>query len=165
MGVLVELVMKRDVLALAPEMSLKQMDRALLKHHVSGAPVVDRGRLVGIASLADVIRLLYQDQSEAARVSDIYSSPFPIPVPALEALAKDSQRITKHLAESRVRDVMTPNPLTVSPSDDVETAARLMATERIHRVPVVQDDELVGIVSSLDIMRLVGDRGLAGGSQ
>ena len=56
---------------------------------------------------------------------------------------------------------MTPDPLTVSPTDDIEAAARLMATEHIHRVPVVQDDELVGVVSSLDIVRLVGDHGLA----
>lgn len=164
MGTPVELVMKRGVLALAPEMSLKQMDQVLLENQVSGAPVVDRGHLVGVASRADAIRVLYEDQSEAARVSDVYSSPFPIPLAALEVLAEDARRITKHLANTRVRDVMTVDPVTVSPSDDVEAAARLMAKRGIHRVPVVQgDDELVGIVSSIDIMRLVGDRGLAEG--
>lgn len=161
MGVPVEQVMTRDVLALAPDMSLKQMDSVLLEHRVSGAPVVDRGRLVGVASRADVIRLIYEDQSEAARVADIYTSPFPIPIAALEVLAKDSKRIMEHMASSRVRDVMTANPLTASPGDDIEKVAQLMATEGVHRVPVVQDDELVGIVSSLDIVRLVGERGLA----
>lgn len=163
MGNPIELLMVRDVLVLDPAMTVKQMDGALLSRNVSGAPVVDGGRLVGVVSRADALRALYEDQREAARISDFYTSPLPLPLPALEVLEKDSRRVTRHLAELRVRDIMTPDPLTVSPNDDVSLVARLMASERVHRIPVVEEGALVGIVSSLDIVAFVARVGLAEG--
>ena len=163
MGAPIEWIMTRDVLVLDPAMTVKQMDRALLDRGVSGAPVVEGRRLVGVVSRADVVRALYGDQEEAARISDFYTSPLPLPLPALEQLERDSRRVTRHLAELRVRDIMTPHPLTVSPNDDVAVVATLMTSERVHRIPVVEDGELVGIVSSLDIVECVarGDFGAA----
>jgi len=163
MGVPVELVMTRDVVVLRPDMSVIQADRMLLQKHVSGAPVVDGQRLVGVMSRADAVRALYEDQREAARISDFYTSPLPIPLPALELLAKNSQHLAEHIAKRRVSEIMTADPITVGPRDDLETISRLMATERIHRLPVVDDDELVGIVTSLDIVRMVAVHGLAEG--
>ena len=57
------------------------------------------------------------------------------------------------------RDVMTPVVLTIPASTPVAFAAALMCFERVHRLPVVDDQDpeaLVGIVSSLDVMRFVG---------
>jgi len=162
MGVPIELVMTRDVLVVRPEMTLKQLDRALLDRGVSGAPVVEGEGLVGVVSRADVVRAFYQEQREAARISDFYTSPFPIPVPALERLAQDSKRLATHMTELRVRDVMSREPLTVSVDDDLEHVARLMADRHVHRVPVVSTGgRLLGIVTSLDIVRQVAERGLA----
>lgn len=161
MGIAVERVMTRDVLTLFPDMTLKQMDQALLERHVSGAPVVDGRRLVGVASRADALRALYEEQAQAARITDVYSSPYPIPLAALEELSKQSRKVAEHLATTRVRDIMTTDPLTARPGDDVEVVARVMASERVHRLPIVEDGELVGIVSALDLVRLVAERGLA----
>ena len=163
MAVLIEEVMTRDVLSVQPEMTVKQMDRALLDRNVSGAPVLEGQRLVGVVSRADAVRALYDDQSQATRISDFYTSPFPIPLPALDQLEKDSRRITQHLATLRVREIMTTDPLTVAPSDSVEVVAHMMVSERVHRVPVVDEGELVGIVSSLDIVGCVASRGLGTG--
>lgn len=160
MGVTVGEVMTRDVATVSPDMNLKDVDRFLLEREVSGAPVVDGDRLLGIVSRTDVIRVLYDEQREAQRVSDFYTSPFPIPISALEHLAKDSRQIAEHLIKRKVREVMTPNPLTVSPSDDIQWVARLMDSQRIHRVLVTEDERLVGILSSLDIVRLVSEVGL-----
>ena len=160
MGLPVELVMTRDVVVLRPDMSLIQADRTLLQRHVSGAPVVEGSKLVGVMSRADAVRVLYEDQREAARISDFYTSPLPIPLPALELLAKDSQHLAEQIARRRVGEIMTSDPITVGPLDDLETVANLMSTERIHRLPVVDDDELVGIVTSLDVVRMVALHGL-----
>ena len=70
MSMTVEQAMTHEVDTLSPEMTLKDMDRVLLDAGISGAPVVDGGRLVGIASRADVIRLLYREQKQAQRVQD-----------------------------------------------------------------------------------------------
>ena len=161
MGVTVAEVMTRDVATLSPEMTLREMDRIFVERQVSGAPVVEGERLVGIVSQADVVRILYDEQSKAQQVSDFYGSPFPIGIPALDQLAKDSRKIADHLTKRTVGEVMIPDPLTMSPSDDVESVARLMIKEKIHRVLVTEEERLVGIVSSLDIVRLVAEVGLA----
>ena len=111
MGVTVGEVMTRDVATVSPDMNLKDVDRFLLEREVSGAPVVDGDRLLGIVSRTDVIRVLYDEQREAQRVSDFYTSPFPIPISALEHLAKDSRQIAEHLIKRKVSEVMTPDPL------------------------------------------------------
>ncbi len=160
MGVTVGEVMTRDVATVSPGMTLKDVDRFLLEREVSGAPVVDGDRLLGIVSRTDVIRVLYDEQREAQRVSDFYTSPFPIPISALQHLAKDSRQIAEHLIKRKVSEVMTPDPLTVSPSDDIQWVARLMDSQRIHRVLVTEDERLVGILSSLDIVRLVSEVGV-----
>ena len=154
-------IMTRDVATLSPEMTLKEMDRIFVERQVSGAPVVDGERLVGVVSQADVVRLLYDEQKKAQQVSDFYGSPFPIAISALDQLAKNSRKIADHLTKQKVGELMIPYPLTVRPSDAVESVARLMVSERIHRVLVTEDERLVGIVSSLDIARLVAEVGLA----
>ena len=54
----------------------------------------------------------------------------------------------------RVRDKMTLNPITVEPSTPVAEALRLMEGRKIRRLPVLQDGQLVGIVTLLDLMRV-----------
>ena len=51
----------------------------------------------------------------------------------------------------RVRDVMTPGVVTVSPYDDIGTASRIMAESQIRRLPVCQDGALVGMLSLGDL--------------
>ena len=154
-------VMTVDVRTVSPDMTLTELDRVLLAGGIGGAPVVEKDRLVGIVSRADIVNLLYDEQREASRVSDFYSSPFPIPVPALEHLARDSRKIADRMTKLKVREVMSADPVTVGPDEDVREVARLMNREAFHHVPVVEGDRLVGIVSSLDLVALVAEHGLA----
>jgi CBS domain-containing protein len=147
--------MTQDVVTLDPEMTLTELDRVLLSYGVSGGPVVEGGVVVGVVSRSDVIRALYEEQTEAARVSGFYTSPFPIPIPALEHLARDSRRIADRMTKMRVREIMTSDVKSVAPGDPVEVVARMLATGGHHRVPVLEGGRLVGIVTSLDIVRLV----------
>jgi CBS domain-containing protein len=160
MSLTVSEIMTREVYTLSPEMTLTQMDRLLLEHRKSGAPVVEDGKLIGVASRTDVIRALFREQEQAERVSAAYQSPFLVSIPTLERLARDSRTITEHMIKLRVREVMTPNPRTVSPGDTVQHAARLMVSQGFHRLPVVERGRLAGIVSSLDLARLIAERGV-----
>ena len=59
-----------------------------------------------------------------------------------------------------IRDVMTPNPRCVSPTDSVENAARIMRDEDTGAVPVVENGRPVGMVTDRDIVvRVVADGG------
>ncbi|MGH7617950.1 MAG: CBS domain-containing protein, partial [Gemmatimonadaceae bacterium] len=60
-----------------------------------------------------------------------------------------------------VSEIMTRTPLCTLPSDaDTHAAAALMTEQGIHRILVVDDDQLVGIVSSLDVARAVAEHKL-----
>lgn len=61
-----------------------------------------------------------------------------------------------------IRDIMTPNPRTVSPDDSIESAARIMRDEDTGAVPVVQDGRPVGMLTDRDIViRVVAEGGRA----
>jgi predicted transcriptional regulator len=155
-------IMTRDVVTLDSQMTLTQLDRVLVSENVSGGPVLEDGAVVGVVSRTDVIRTLYDEQMAAANVSGFYGSPYPIPIPALEHLAQDSRRIADHMTTMQVCEIMSRDVKSVGPDDDVEAVARLMAAEGYHRVPVLEGTRLVGIVTSLDVVRLVGQVGLGG---
>ena len=56
-------------------------------------------------------------------------------------------------AETKVKEVMTPNPVTVKPKDDLKTALERMVVRGVGRLPVVENDKLVGIITKGDIIR------------
>jgi CBS domain-containing protein len=154
--------MTQEVVTLDPDMTLKEVDRVLLSYGVSGGPVVEDGVLIGLISRTDVIRFLYAEQAEAAKISGYYTSPFPIAIPALERLAQDSRKIADHMTKEKVRNIMSTDVRSVGPNDDVQAVAAKMASEGFHRMPVLDEGALVGIVTSIDLVRLLGQVGLAG---
>lgn len=58
---------------------------------------------------------------------------------------------SKHPGSTKVTDIMSSNLVTVAPDTSVEEAAELMATEQIRRLPVVQDNKLIGMISLGDL--------------
>jgi CBS domain-containing protein len=61
-------------------------------------------------------------------------------------------------AEVNVGDVMTRNPVTISPDDEILAAARVMSERRIRHLPIVQGDNLLGIVGIREVMRTLVER-------
>lgn len=53
--------------------------------------------------------------------------------------------------ESKLKDFMTQSPVTISPDTDIHLAASIMAEHQIRRLPVVQNDQLLGIVTLGDL--------------
>lgn len=101
-------------------------------HHL---PVVEEdGKLVGIVSLTDVLRASDAEHED--------STP---------AVNRELQ-----LAQVSVVDVMIRNPVAVDPSMPIDEAARCMMRESINCLPVVEAGELVGIVTSFDMLGLIG---------
>jgi CBS domain-containing protein len=65
----------------------------------------------------------------------------------------------------KIRDVMTPNPRTVSPDDTVQTAARIMQAEDTGAVPVVTNGRVLAVVTDRDIVVRVVAEGVSTGSR
>lgn len=148
-------LMETNIVTTTPYATLKDVDELFNLHAISGAPVLDDGVVVGVISQSDVVRVLYDQQEAASEVSQYFLSPFPIALPSVAALARERSKIVDRLITTTVAEAMTGVPVTVAPNDDVRDAAQKMVDARIHRVLVVDDGELVGILSALDLAGLV----------
>ncbi|HMQ50057.1 MAG TPA: CBS domain-containing protein [Saprospiraceae bacterium] len=98
-------------------------------HHL---PVVQQGnKLIGIISKEDVAALTYLMSMNTSGVTF-------------------SKNEYQHLLAS---DIMTKSPLTLDPDDSVGLAADIFLANKFHAVPIVEDGELVGIVTTHDLLR------------
>lgn len=123
--------MAREVITVGPEQSVAAAREIMWNRHVRHLPVVDRGHLVGMISDRDV-----RGPDVAAAV-------------ALSSIQRDI------LAGSQrpVRTLMTTGVQTVWPRDTIVYAASLMAQWKIGALPVVDDDRLIGIITTTDCLR------------
>lgn len=159
-------VMTPDVLTVTADLTLRELARFLVDHEISGVPVVDgRGRLLGLVSLADVVRAAAEEEREGGTAPRKLTTR---PPEALELLfAEDDEEpvVEEELADEelaeqppvRVADIMSTRLLTVAPVAPVEQIARAMLQARFHRVLVTDGEKLVGVITSMDLVRVLAD--------
>jgi CBS domain-containing protein len=124
-------LMKTDVAVVHEDASISEAVIRLADAHVHGVPVVNhRGRVLGVLSSSDIVQAT-AECSDAARH------------PVLEDIS--------------VRDIMSTPPRTIRPEDDVRVAARDMLRHDVHRLFVISGKELVGVLSTSDVVRAVAD--------
>lgn len=150
-------VMKTGVRVVPPEMPLAELEEVLLRERIGGAPVVDDGKLVGIISRSDIVKHLQVAQSQAEAVSAFYLEPFD----AEEIRPSDRTRVADAIAsrwkDATVADAMSRDIVSVSPDEPIGVAARRMLQRRVHRLLVMDGTEVLGILSSLDLIRLFAE--------
>ncbi len=150
--------MTRDPVVLSPAMTLEQAAERFVQHEISGAPVVDeRGRLVGILSESDILSHLRRLAEETLGKRYLTSR-----VHSLDLLAflgeRDHQAVEavyRQLRASKVSDVMTRHVRSVKPTDSLETVAAAMIEHDVNRLPVVDMDRVVGIITRADLARVL----------
>lgn len=147
-------VMTSDVVCVHPDLGIEVLIETMLDRGFSGAPVVDQeGRPVGIVSKTDLLRELH-DRGDAPEAD--------LPRLRTRSGREFALRSGFHMAEltrATVGDVMMPVAFTLSETAPISQAAALMSFEGVHRVPVVSlAGTVVGIVSSLDILRWLAEK-------
>ena len=153
-------VMKTEVRTVSPDVSLTELDKLFIENRVTGFPVVESERLVGVVSRSDIVRKIVTEQSYAEYVSDYYRDvgSFDEPRPA-DTQPELGSQVGSRMASATVRDVMSRDPVTVSADDHVSRVAEQLVERQIHRVPVIASDgRLAGIITSLDLVGLLIDR-------
>jgi CBS domain-containing protein len=134
-------VMTSPVVSVGPDTSLLEAGELMLKHDISGLPVLDKeARLVGLISERDFLRPIGSGPD--------YKRPRWFQ--ALTGQAKDGFR---RQADRKVADVMTADPVTITEETPLEQVVGLMDHHCIHRLPVMRGAKLVGIVSRADLLR------------
>ena len=135
-------VMTRKVISVASDASAMQAGTLMLKHQISGLPVVDSsGVLLGIISEGDFLRRAELGTQRSR--------------PRWLAFLIGPGRLASeyvHACGRKVKEIMTPNPYTVTEATPVTEVVQLMERHRIKRVPVVCGRRLVGIVSRADLL-------------
>jgi CBS domain-containing protein len=141
-------VMNTRVLTVRPDMTARELAGFLVENQISGAPVLDaHGKLVGVVSLTDIA------QSDAER------APEEPPAHGWEgkAMAEEMRGLHMEAEGPLVSDLMTPTVYAVPVDTPVSLLARTMVSGRIHRLLVTRDHQVVGIVTSLDLLQLLYD--------
>jgi CBS domain-containing protein len=174
-------IMTREVFVVTPETTLRDAVELFAEKHISGAPVVSGHEIVGVVSAADVLEFaasmpdpaaersresLWSDLNVEERAENVAPGSYYTDLFSDEGTDEaDHMRPAAELQvgvleNHTVDDVMTRPPITLSPNDSVFEAADLMRRHGIHRVPVVDAEQVVGIVSALDVARAVAEHKL-----
>ena len=145
-------VMQTHVITVDPELPLLDAHRLLVEEEIGGAPVVDEtGRLVGVISSSDLLRAEEEEREGTNRAPSYFtellefSTPHPI----------GSDDLQDRLGQLVVSDAMTPGGVSVEPHTTIQDVASLMRRHRIHRVLVLEGEQLVGLISSFDLLELL----------
>jgi CBS domain-containing protein len=147
--------MQREVLAAEADWSLEELADFLVNNSISGAPVVaEQDELIGVVSLTDIVRQnRMQEHGSGMDTHDVYLFELD------RQMGRDELRELHVQYETpvMVRDIMTPMIFSVGEDTSVQEVAETMVKGRIHRVFVTRDNRLTGIVTALDMMKVIRD--------
>jgi CBS domain-containing protein len=136
--------MTRDVFAVGPDTSLETAARMLAQRRISGAPVIDNGRVVGVVSASDLV-------DPDADVSGIPG--YPLYYRVMDGLAEEIGDDVR-VRPGRVSEVMTTSVVSIAGDATIVEAANRMLQLGVHRLLVLRGDgELAGVVTTVDLLR------------
>ena len=139
-------IMTNNVITVTEDMPVKELAKILSENKISGAPVVDNeGKLVGVVTESDLI-----DQTKKVHIPtvvSIFDSFLFLESP--DRLEKD----LKKMAASTVKDISSQELVNVNKDTRLDELATLMSEKKVHTLPVVDGDKLVGVIGKSDIIR------------
>lgn len=171
-------LMSRDVVCVREDVGVEALTALFLDRSISGAPVVDEhGRAIGVVSKTDLLRERREhDDTEVLETGLSEPLRARAPLGYVDELGPGFH--AERAAGPTVRDIMTPLVFALPEDAPVSRAAALMAYEGVHRIPVlakgsmaprgtavrrdagdVRGAEIVGILSSMDVLRWVAEQG------
>lgn len=137
-------IMKTDIVTIPKGTSYREVAKTLLLKKMSGAPVVDdRGNLIGVVSEKDLFKAIYPSYNDFYTAPENYIN--------FEQLEHDSRQAS----DKKVEELMSPRLITTTPQTAILKVGAIMVATGIHRVPVLENGKLVGMVSRGDVYRAV----------
>jgi CBS domain-containing protein len=135
-------VMTRNVLTVRRETPVANAIRLMLDNNISGLPVLDNGKVVGIVTEGDLLR---RGETSTERHRPRW----------LEILMGPGRMAGEYVRTHgrKVEEIMTTDVISVAGDTPLDEVVGLMERRRIKRVPVIEGDVLVGVVSRLDLLR------------
>jgi CBS domain-containing membrane protein len=129
-------IMTKEVVKLNLSDDLTKAEKLFKKHHIRHIPVVKGNKIVGMLSYTDLLRISFAD-----------------------AVDDDEMDIDVTVYNMfSVEQVMARNLVKVSPETTIREVAEILSTREFHALPVVEDDLLVGIVTTTDLIKYLIDQ-------
>lgn len=139
-------IMETDVITIREDASVQQLAEMLAERKISGVPVIDDDRrIVGVVSEGDLVAL-------DADIHFPHYIQFLDSVIFLESMKKFEERLRK-TAATRVDQIMTTDVVTVQKDAPLHEVATLMTERQVNRLPVVDGDVLVGIITRANVVK------------
>jgi len=124
--------MTRNLVTIDKDADILKVRNLFAKHDIDQLPVVQNGKLVGIITDRDIRE----------------NSPSP-------ASTLSTHELNYLLSEIKVENIMTKKVVTVTPGTTIEAAAKLINEKRVNSLPVVVNDEPVGIITTCDLLDIL----------
>ena len=145
-------IMTQEVITVRRDTPVNELAEILWKNRISGAPVLDDdGRVVSVVTENDLI-----DQTKKVHIPTMIS--ILDSVIFLKSSKKTEKEIRK-MAGNTVQDICAPELVSVSGDTSLDEIATIMAEKKVHTLPVMEGEKLVGVIGKSDIIR-----SLAGGT-
>ena len=149
-------IMNTDVLSVRDDMTVQELAGFLTEREILGAPVVDsEGEVVGVVSCTDIVQ---STTTEADILVDKSTPGFY--EHGWEDKLDPNEMARLHVEENEslpVREIMTPTIYTVPEDTPISDIAKAMVAGRIHRLLVTRGSRLVGIITTLDMLKVFFD--------
>ncbi len=127
-------VMTKNVITIElTEHNLESAERLFRKHKIKHLPIVDKGNLVGLLSLTDLQRLSF--------VNNFGDDELDVDTAIYDMLS--------------LEQVMVGKPVMVSCQQSIREVAEILSKETFHALPVTDNGQLVGIVTTTDLIKLL----------
>lgn len=127
-------IMSKELITLTPKDSLYDAEKLFKQYNIRHLPIVEDKKLVGVVSYSDLLKISYADVNEEDDIETVVYDMYSIP-----------QLIAK-------------SPVTVSSDTNIKDVTETLANHTFHSIPVVDDGELVGIVTTTDLLKYFIDQ-------
>jgi CBS domain-containing protein len=140
-------LMNSDVVSARPGMTVAEVRDLLASREISGAPVVDEsGKILGVVSLSDLARYISSQRTTVGESGQFFSN-----LNEYRELAN----LPRNASDVPVESLMSKEAYTIAQDSSAAAGAKLMRERKIHRLLVTEEGLLVGVVTALDLLRVV----------
>ncbi|WP_018403133.1 CBS domain-containing protein [Marinobacter gelidimuriae] len=153
MPLLAREIMTPSIKAVPQSWTMDRLARFLTDNEIAGSPVTDdSGDIIGIVTLKDITEFRWnasRPETEAQLTEDE---------------AREARRLRMVIYKGmgklpvEVRDIMTPILLSVDEDTPVRDIAKTMMAEHLHRIFVILDGKITGIITTYDLLKIIADR-------
>ena len=141
-------LMTSTIIAVTRETTVRELAKTLSENRISGVPVLDgQGRIIGVVTENDLI-----DQNKKVHI--------PTVVAILDSFLflespEKMEKELKKMAGMTVGDIFAKEVIAVQQDTPLDELATLMAEKKVHTLPVLDNEELVGVIGKSDIIRTI----------